>query len=254
MCDIKMLRIAWIIGLCAGLIILDSGSAGAGRGRDVSISGILDSRGPIVDILYPTEQEIFPGGSTIPFQWTLSDANPGQDPGDYVATVTIDGNDYDSFPFTYGNDLYEWQWIVPEIISANCRLRVTARDHFGNVTNELSGPFTIVLATTEVSPGTPTVPMKLALGPAHPNPFNPSTEIAFDLPTSGEIVLAVYDLLGRRVRRLAHGSWPAGRHAVVWDGLDDSWRRSAGGVYLVRLTFAGPHQRNSLVHKVVMVP
>ncbi len=235
------------------LIVLAVAPAAAGLGRGQSSSGLLDSRSPTVDILYPTEQEIFSGGSTVTFQWTVSETYPGQDPDDHFATVFIDGSAYESFPFTYGDEHYEWLWTVPDTISSDCHLEVVAYDLWQNMTVVITPDFTLVLSTTNVSSDPPT-PAELALGPARPNPFNPSTDIAFDLPATGEIDLAVYDLLGRRVRRRAHGSWSVGRHTVTWDGLDDVGHRTAGGVYLVRLTYAGLQKNESLVYKVVMVP
>ena len=76
---------------------------------------------------------------------------------------------------------------------------------------------------------------RLALGPARPNPFNPSTTISFTLPEEQTVRLDVYDVRGRRVRRLLNGHLPAGERQVVWDGCDDADRPVAAGVYLVRL-------------------
>lgn len=67
------------------------------------------------------------------------------------------------------------------------------------------------------------------------NPFNPRTRIGFELSSSGPVELAVYDLRGRLVRRLARGLLPAQQHAVVWDGRDEAGRPVAGGAYLCRL-------------------
>lgn len=63
-----------------------------------------------------------------------------------------------------------------------------------------------------------------------PNPFNPSTTIRFTLPSSGSVLLRVYDMLGREVQVLIQGFQEAGRHDVLFDasGL-------AGGIYLCRL-------------------
>lgn len=71
---------------------------------------------------------------------------------------------------------------------------------------------------------------------ARPNPFNPRTEIAFDLPTSGPVSLDIHDARGRRVRRLLAGAvLSAGPQAVVWDGADDQGREAPSGQYLIRL-------------------
>ncbi|UCE02298.1 MAG: hypothetical protein JSW67_13770 [Candidatus Latescibacterota bacterium] len=80
-------------------------------------------------------------------------------------------------------------------------------------------------------------PSVLALHPASPNPFNPGTRIAFDLPgaTSTPVRLAVYDIHGRRVKLLLQATLRPGPHAVDWNGHDDLGRPTGSGVYVVRL-------------------
>jgi len=72
-----------------------------------------------------------------------------------------------------------------------------------------------------------------------PNPFNPATEIRFDLAERGSVRLEVYNVSGRLVRTLAKGEWNAGSHAVVWDGRDDDGAEVSSGVYFYRLQAAG---------------
>jgi len=75
----------------------------------------------------------------------------------------------------------------------------------------------------------------------YPNPFNPRTEISFDLARSGWIELAVYDIRGRQVVVLHQGTAPAGPFTGTWDGLDSLGLAQPGGVYLFKLaTPAGP--------------
>ena len=68
-----------------------------------------------------------------------------------------------------------------------------------------------------------------------PNPFNAGTIIRYSLAAAGEVELAVYNLAGQRIRRLAGGRRRAGDHRTVWDGLDDGGRAAASGLYLLRL-------------------
>jgi hypothetical protein len=70
---------------------------------------------------------------------------------------------------------------------------------------------------------------------AYPNPFNPRTTIAFELPGEQRVRLSVYDTTGREVAILADRVFPAGRASVVWDA--STWPYALGsGVYFVRLT------------------
>jgi hypothetical protein len=70
-----------------------------------------------------------------------------------------------------------------------------------------------------------------------PNPFNPTTSIAFDIPEQGHVALRVYDVGGRLVRTLVDGRREAGTHVVPWNGRDDAGRPAPSGIYLYRLSF-----------------
>ena len=65
---------------------------------------------------------------------------------------------------------------------------------------------------------------------SYPNPFNPSTEIAFDLPEDGHVFLQVIDLLGREVASLASGALPAGSYSTRWNAAN-----AASGIYFARI-------------------
>jgi len=84
-------------------------------------------------------------------------------------------------------------------------------------------------------PDEPDVPSTVRLIGNHPNPFNPQTTIAFDLPRRQEVTVAIYDLLGRRVCTLIQGSHDVGRHHVIWNGRDDRDHAVASGPYFIRL-------------------
>jgi hypothetical protein len=68
-----------------------------------------------------------------------------------------------------------------------------------------------------------------------PNPFNPTTAIAFELPVAERVELAVYNVLGQRVRVLVADRVDAGVHTVRWDGRDGAGRAVASGVYFYRM-------------------
>ncbi|MFO7654456.1 MAG: FlgD immunoglobulin-like domain containing protein [Candidatus Krumholzibacteriia bacterium] len=95
----------------------------------------------------------------------------------------------------------------------------------------------------------PETPPALTGAPAlsvHPNPFNPRTVLAFELPEPAPVALAVHDAAGRRVRTLLIGPLAAGRHELVWDGRDDGGRPLASGVYQGRLQAGSRTSRATL--------
>jgi hypothetical protein len=81
-----------------------------------------------------------------------------------------------------------------------------------------------------------------------PNPFNPVTKIAFDVPSGGAIVaLRIYDVSGRLVRTLVDGYKPAGTRSVSWYGRDDQGRPVASGIYFYHLTAPSFSERKKMV-------
>jgi Spondin_N/FlgD Ig-like domain len=78
---------------------------------------------------------------------------------------------------------------------------------------------------------------------AFPNPFNPQTTIAWELPNGGPMALEIFDIKGRKIRTLRDGAAAAGSGQAVWDGRTDSGRRVTSGQYFYRIR-AGGHQLN----------
>jgi hypothetical protein len=103
------------------------------------------------------------------------------------------------------------------------------------------GSSTIIAAWSPVGAPEPegALSSELGLEPARPNPFGRGIGAAFTLPAAGYATLEVFDVRGRRVRRLLRDWKEPGRHAVTWDGRDDSGRAVADGVYLLRLESGG---------------
>ena len=91
------------------------------------------------------------------------------------------------------------------------------------------------------------IPMQYALYQNFPNPFNPVTEIQFDVPDVGVLDLVVYNLMGQQVRRLVNGEIQAGYHRVVWDGLNDRGEPVSTGVYIYSLTSPSFHNTKKMV-------
>ena len=96
-------------------------------------------------------------------------------------------------------------------------------------------PCTLVVGPVGVDDSRSGLPSAFELLQNHPNPFNPSTQISFTLPSRANVELAVYDLLGRKVRVLLDGRLEAGYHSVRWDGRDQSGGQVSSGVYFYAL-------------------
>ena len=93
---------------------------------------------------------------------------------------------------------------------------------------------------TAVQTPTTVRPAQYRLGDSYPNPFNPTMMIPLDLATDQkQVSLALYDVLGRRVRQLWQGPLGAGSHRFTWDGRDEVGKGVAAGVYIYKVEVDG---------------
>lgn len=98
--------------------------------------------------------------------------------------------------------------------------------------------------TVETATGAPDArPSPLRVLGVEPNPFNPRASLRFSLTEPASVSVAVYDLQGRRVQRLAsRRAMEAGEHGLPWDGRDDAGEEVASGVYRFVVRAAGLEQ------------
>ncbi len=75
----------------------------------------------------------------------------------------------------------------------------------------------------------------------YPNPFNPSTRIDYELARAADVDLAVYDVLGRKVRQLVFERKSAGNYQITWDGKNIHGNDVQSGVYFYRLSDGVQH-------------
>ena len=88
------------------------------------------------------------------------------------------------------------------------------------------------------------MPSEMALDPAYPNPFNPSTNLAYTLAGDGDVRLSVYDINGRLIQDLVDSYQSPGNYNVTWNASSIS-----SGVYFVTLST----ESNILTQKVMLI-
>ncbi|MDO9576360.1 MAG: FlgD immunoglobulin-like domain containing protein, partial [Candidatus Cloacimonadales bacterium] len=69
----------------------------------------------------------------------------------------------------------------------------------------------------------------------YPNPFNPTTTIAFSLKEDSQVILEVYNVKGESIKQLVSDQLSAGQHSVVWNGTDNSGKPVSSGIYFYKL-------------------
>ena len=118
--------------------------------------------------------------------------------------------------------------IVAQAVAGNCE---SANHHayFGFWCPTLGN-----IASIEETPSL-NLPTSYSLRQNYPNPFNPTTAIEFSLPHSGNVHVAVYNLLGQLVAILVDEQLTAGSYRTIWDGRNLRGNEAASGIYFYRL-------------------
>jgi hypothetical protein len=79
------------------------------------------------------------------------------------------------------------------------------------------------------------VPSETRLVSIHPNPFNPTTTVDFELKESAWTTISIYNVSGQLIRVETLGTEPVGRHNWVWKGTDQEGNSVSSGVYFIVL-------------------
>jgi hypothetical protein len=74
---------------------------------------------------------------------------------------------------------------------------------------------------------------------AYPNPFNPTTNIAFNISQPAQVEIGIYNLKGQKIKTLTHQQYEKGKHILVWNGKDEQTRSVASGVYFYKMQVDG---------------
>ncbi len=83
------------------------------------------------------------------------------------------------------------------------------------------------------------IPESYALSENYPNPFNPSTKFTLSIPSlkngTTAVSVAVYDLLGKKVKELFSGNLTSGVYKFKWNGTNNRGKAMPSGMYIYRV-------------------
>ncbi len=79
------------------------------------------------------------------------------------------------------------------------------------------------------------LPTTYGLSKNYPNPFNPETTIAYQIPEPNRVQVLIYNTLGQKIRTLVDEKKEAGRFTIKWNGCDDQGLFVGSGVYFIRM-------------------
>ncbi len=100
-----------------------------------------------------------------------------------------------------------------------------------------------------VGAGDAIIPAYTELNGNHPNPFNPETEISYQLAEKSHVTIEVYNIKGQSVKLLVNEETEAGIYHAIWDGKDEKGKLTSSGIYYYRMTT----DNYSAVKKMIML-
>jgi len=95
--------------------------------------------------------------------------------------------------------------------------------------------------------GDATLPDKFTLLQNYPNPFNPFTKIEFLLEKPSWVTVDIYNILGKKVKRILEQRLKAGNYAIDWDGKDEKGNEVSSGIYFYRVQAGSIAQTRKMV-------
>lgn len=99
--------------------------------------------------------------------------------------------------------------------------------------NSFYGPVTFYLHPNDQQ--TPPVDLVTGIDGVYPNPFNPSTTIAYTLSQAEDVEILIYNVKGQVMRKLLSQTRQPGNYREMWDGLDNNGQTCSSGLYNVVL-------------------
>jgi FlgD Ig-like domain len=132
--------------------------------------------------------------------------------------------------------------VISSALLANVMITNKNADSLGVAINNLDWNNKSVLIANN------TESKSFAFGQNFPNPFNPSTKIAYRLNKPAQVRLSVYDITGREVNRLVDRYQSVGDYNISWNSNDDNGQKMASGMYFARLNV----DNESVTRKMVM--
>jgi len=146
----------------------------------------------------------------------------------------INGEDKYIFFMMMYSDYQEGETMRFELWDANRKTAMEISDQMSFIDNDHLGTVESPMVLRGDGYG-PDIPDEIGLSQNFPNPFNPITEIRYNLPIDQVVAITVYDLNGRVVKSLINSAQSAGYHKVIWDGTNENGIAISTGIYFYQM-------------------
>ena len=91
------------------------------------------------------------------------------------------------------------------------------------------------------------IPEKYSLSQNYPNPFNPITKMDYTLPQRSRVIISIYNVLGKEIKKLVNKEQNYGHYSISWDGTDNKGKEMASGIYFTRMNSKGFNQSKKML-------
>ncbi len=179
---------------------------------------------PTITVVTPNGGENWANGDTNEITWTSVDIENLK-----IEYSPNNGTDWYAIVNRISTETTNYFWVVPNIVSKTCKIKISNVEN-SQFFDESDAPFEISIPVGVDNEIDYTIPNKYALLQCYPNPFNPSTVISYDLPSTSFVSLKVFNSLGEEVANLVNEIKSPGRYKVEFNG-----KNLSSGIYFYLL-------------------
>jgi hypothetical protein len=207
----------------------------------VFVQGTNDLPQPF-EWVYPTTLDTVQISGENSFDWVTIKWTKSIDPdgNEVVYWFNLDDRYYVSLSDTtydLSHSVLLANWYYDELSARRFNITISALDPTQNSTVPINGgPQELFVNRYQfLSTNDDLTPKKFKLYQNSPNPFNPNTNIHFDLPKNESISLIIYNVIGKEVAQINRNNLSAGSHVINWKGQNQYGDPLPSGLYIYRL-------------------
>jgi hypothetical protein len=186
------------------------------------------------------DSSVDPDGDAVTYKLAISH------PPHPVPTIMTQSFSGTSRSFSFAEFIGLWPSSLQMINRLNYKFDVYA--YSGNDSTAITGTRQLLVERSgDLNTESIGIPNSFILHPNYPNPFNPETQIRFEIPYAGNVDLSIYNLLGMKVKTLYAGQKSAGVFSFKWNGKNDNNQSVSGGVYIYKLQSGQDMQMHKMI-------